>query len=74
MPSAMLDNDRSHDIFEKIRGFSTADETEVLIAGGRSSLTRFANNTIHQNVAEVNAVISVRTVFAGRTEIGRAHV
>jgi len=39
----------------------------VLIAGGRSALTRFANNTIHQNVAEENYVVSVRTVFDGRT-------
>ena len=46
---------------------STADETEVLIFGGRSSLTRFANNTIHQNVAEESHVISVRAVFGGRT-------
>ena len=35
--------------------------------GGRSALTRFANNTIHQNVAEENVAISVRTVFGGRT-------
>ncbi len=31
------------------------------------ALTRFANNTIHQNVAEENHVVSVRTVFDGRT-------
>jgi predicted Zn-dependent protease len=30
-------------------------------------LTRFANNTIHQNVAEQTITISVRTVFDGRT-------
>jgi predicted Zn-dependent protease len=39
----------------------------VLISGGCSALTRFANNTIHQNVAEENYVLSVRTVFDGRT-------
>ena len=63
----MLTVDRAQALFDKLRKFSTADEIELLIFGGRSSLTRFANNTIHQNVAEVNAVISVRTVFAGRT-------
>ena len=31
------------------------------------ALTRFANNTIHQNVAEENYGVSVRTVFGGRT-------
>src|SRR5438128_11783871 len=65
--SPMLSADQALSIFEKLLRHSTADETELLIFGGRSSLTRFANNTIHQNVAEVNAVISVRTVFAGRT-------
>src|SRR5256885_4388714 len=63
----MLTVDRAQALFDKLRKFSAADEIEVLIFGGRSSLTRFANNTIHQNVAEENVVISVRTVFAGRT-------
>ena len=31
------------------------------------ALTRFANNTIHQNVAEQALSVSVRTVFDGRT-------
>ena len=30
-------------------------------------MTRFANNTIHQNVEDENHVVSVRTVFGGRT-------
>src|SRR5205085_2655395 len=63
----MLDQAAAHAIFEKVLRYSQADETEVLIAGGQSALTRFANNTIHQNVAEENYFISVRTVFGGRT-------
>jgi len=63
----MLDKDKAQDTFDRIRKLSTADEVELLIAGGRSALTRFANNTIHQNVAEENYVLSVRTVFDGRT-------
>src|ERR1700733_4296174 len=63
----MLTKDQAGDIFDRIRKFSTADETEVLISGGRFALTRFANNTIHQNVEEDNHVVSVRTVFGGRT-------
>ena len=54
-------------MFDRLRRFSTADEVEVLFSGGKFALTRFANNTIHQNVAEENAVVSVRTVFGGRT-------
>jgi PmbA protein len=63
----MLDQDKAADIFERIKKRSTADEVEVLFSGGKSALTRFANNTIHQNVAEENCVVSVRTVFGGRT-------
>jgi PmbA protein len=63
----MLDRDRAGDIFDRIKKLSSADEVEVLFSGGRFALTRFANNTIHQNVAEENHSVSVRTVFGGRT-------
>jgi PmbA protein len=63
----MLTKDQAVDIFERMRKYSTADEVEVLFYGGKSALTRFANNIIHQNVAEENVVASVRTVFGGRT-------
>lgn len=63
----MLTREQSGDIFDRIRKLSSADEVEVLFSGGRFALTRFANNTIHQNVAEENYSVSVRTVFGGRT-------
>jgi len=63
----MLTKDQAGDIFDRIKKFSTTDELEVLFSGGRFALTRFANNTIHQNVAEENYAVSVRTAFGGRT-------
>jgi len=63
----MLTQDKAADIFDRVKKLSTADEVEVFLTGGRFSLTRFANNTIHQNVAEENHTISVRTAFGGRT-------
>ncbi|HZQ23967.1 MAG TPA: TldD/PmbA family protein [Terriglobales bacterium] len=63
----MLDQSRAGDIFSKICKRSSADEVEALFYGGHSALTRFANNTIHQNVAEENYGVSVRSVFGGRT-------
>src|SRR5713226_3668763 len=63
----MLDKSKAGDIFERIKKYSTADEVEMLFYDGKSALTRFANNIIHQNVAEENCVVSVRTVFGGRT-------
>jgi PmbA protein len=63
----MLTREKAAEIFELIKKQSTADEVEAMIYGGKFALTRFANNTIHQNVAEENYSVSVRTAFDGRT-------
>jgi predicted Zn-dependent protease len=42
-------------------------ETEVQIDENIEALTRFANNAIHQNVAERGLVVSIRTVVNKRT-------
>jgi PmbA protein len=63
----MLTRDQASDIFDRIKRLSTADEVDVLFSGGKFALTRFANNAIHQNVAEENHTLSVRTAFGGRT-------
>jgi predicted Zn-dependent protease len=42
-------------------------DLEAIFTGEDASLTRFANNAIHQNVAERNAHISIRPVIDGRT-------
>src|SRR5215467_5253279 len=44
-----------------------SDETEVQLDETIDGLTRFANNAIHQNVAEQGTTVSVRTVVDGRT-------
>src|SRR6202453_1137462 len=54
-------------IAEKILKLSAAEETEVDVSSATDALTRFANNTIHQNVAERSLSISVRAVVDGRT-------
>ena len=54
-------------IAERVLKLSDADETEVDVSAGADALTRFANNTIHQNVAEQTLGISVRAVVDGRT-------
>src|SRR5258708_40105163 len=55
------------DTFKKKKKYPTSDEVEAMIYGGKFALTRFANNTIHQNVAEENYSVPVRTAFGGRT-------
>ena len=63
----MLNEAQAREIFEVVRKAGAADETEVLLEAHQSALTRFANNTIHQNVAEEGIHVSVRAVLDGRT-------
>ena len=67
MIAGMLHKEQAAVIFDRIRRFSSADEVEAIFTASRFALTRFANNTIHQNVEEENSVVSVRANFAGRT-------
>src|SRR5580693_9724187 len=64
---AMLSPSELRRIAERVFKLSDADETEVEIDVTSDALTRFANNTIHQNVAEQVLTVSVRTVLDGRT-------
>src|ERR1700692_1025002 len=63
----MLGKNQAADIFERIKKFSRAAEVQAIFYGGHSALTRFANNTIHQNVDEDHVSVSVRTASGGRT-------
>jgi len=51
---------------------SRAEETEVLLADGREFLTRFANNTIHQNVGAEEASAVIRLVVDRRVGVATA--
>jgi len=51
----------------RIAKSTDAEETEVHVDETCDALTRFANNAVHQNVAEQGLTISVRTVIDGRT-------
>ena len=63
----MLTREQAADVFDRIRRFSSADEVEAIFTSSRFALTRFANNTIHQNVEELNSIVSIRTNFGERT-------
>ena len=62
----MLGEARIRHLLETALFLSPADETEVSITATDESLTRFANNAIHQNVAESDATLEVRAVFGKR--------
>ncbi len=58
-----LDEASIRALLQKTLGYSQAEQTEVLYLGTENSLTRFANNHIHQNVAESDGEVHVRAVI-----------
>jgi PmbA protein len=46
-----------------------ADQAEVLLYGGTSALTRFANNYIHQNVEDSSTGVRVRAVLGKKVGV-----
>src|SRR5690242_4870910 len=63
----MLDQSRALELFDRIKKLSSTGEVEVIFSSTDHALTRFANNTIHQNVSELNEVASIRVAFDGKT-------
>ena len=63
----VLSRQQAEQLFKKVLKYSTAVETEAIIGSSLYSLTRFANNIIHQNVAEEGQYLSVRAVTDRRT-------
>lgn len=58
----MLGRKEMREIAGRVLSLSTADQMEVMIVSEDSGLTRFANSYIHQNVAERDVGLRVRTV------------
>ncbi len=70
MPPEILCQKECHELFGAVeqaaKSLGVAD-VEALFGAHRAALTRFANNTIHQNVAEQDRWISVRVALDQRT-------
>ena len=70
MPDELLTHAYCEEVFGQVADTARAlgvPDVEVILAGEDHALTRFANNTIHQNVAERGVHLSVRPVIGGRT-------
>ena len=66
----ILSLERSRELFGAIQKAANSlgvRDVEVLFAAHRGALTRFANNTIHQNVSEQDQWISLRVQFDQKT-------
>src|ERR1051326_6483548 len=68
--SALLTRARAREIFDAAASAAQqlgVRDLEAMIGAGTHALTRFANNTIHQNVAERSGYLSVRALVDKRT-------
>jgi len=65
----MIGRERSIDLLKKIIHESPADQTEALLLTEDSSLTRFAQSTVHQHVAERNGTAILRVVSGKRIAV-----
>ena len=68
----MLTEQELRRVTDSALAHSQADQTEVVVFDTDSALTRFANNQIHQNVAERDTSLLVRVVYGKK--IGVASV
>jgi len=65
----VLGETRLAEIAQTVLRASKADQTEVMVTSNDSHLTRFAANTIHQNVSETDVTVRVRTVIDNKTGV-----
>jgi len=65
----LLTRERFEAIADQVLRRSAADQTEVVAIGTDSSLTRFANSMIHQNVGERNVEVRVRALVCRRAGV-----
>ncbi len=61
----MYGHDRALDLLDTVLDHVPADGAEAILLLEDQALTRFANNTIHQNVAQHNVRLAVRAVIEG---------
>jgi len=70
----MLGEREIKDIARTVLDMTDADQAEVLFSAGTSALTRFANNYIHQNVAERDTSVQVRAVLGKKIGVAASDV
>jgi len=69
----MLGEERCRELLGAALAACECDQAEVMLHLADSALTRFAESSIHQNVAEHNALVSVRAILGKRIGCGRGN-
>jgi len=62
----MIGKERTLEILHEVIAMSDGDETDAMLTSKQSSLTRFANSIIHQNVSQSSSDINIRIVKGKR--------
>lgn len=62
----MLGRAKAMDLLETALSLSQAEQTEALIVGRGTRLTRYSENHVHQNVSEDDCIVTVRAVNGKR--------
>jgi PmbA protein len=65
----LLGRERFEALAGRILAASAADQTEVVLVGTDSALTRFANSGIHQNVSERDVQVRIRAIVGKRSGV-----
>ena len=65
----MMTPEQARELARRVVDLTPADQAECFVLAETSALTRFANNRINQNVAEEDALISVRAVVGRRVGV-----
>ncbi len=74
MPGPLLGERHVRSLLEgALHACKEADQAEVVLSTSDEALTRFANNTIHQNVSERNSSLRVRVVMGKRIGVAMAN-
>ena len=69
----MIGKNKVVELLKKAISRSRADQTEILLMGGRSYLTGFANNYIHRNVGSEDYTVNVRVAFGKKIGAATVH-
>ena len=69
-----MDSAAREHLAQRILGLATHGEAEVLVFDNDSGLTRFTHNAIHQNVAQIDTSVRVRTIVDGRTGVAATNL
>lgn len=62
----MIGKEKILEILQGVLASSEADQTEAVFIGSQRSLTRFANNSVHQNVAERDTDVIFKVALGKR--------